>query len=242
MRVVGGEGEQGLDLGVLRKGPGRLGVDGGTGGIDAVAALLEVGKAGTDAVGVLEEEVCGVEQHGAVGLFGFDLEARQDGLRKGLPDGEALGGISGDRAKGEVGLNEEHPGAKALEADEAAGVAELTTVEVEVILAGGTGEGLGVDVLSGLGVSAARRRGRQGDFEVEMAGVRVVIESEETGVVFGGRGKGLPGRVRCGRCRRLRGQDGGQSSRSAEREENTRARRHSNVLARDGGRPERLGS
>ena len=71
-------------------------------------------------MGVAEEEVGGVDEDGAVGVFGFDLEAVEDGLGEGLADGEDFVGVGGGGAEALVGLDEKDLGAGALEVDELA--------------------------------------------------------------------------------------------------------------------------
>ena len=91
--AVGGEGEDGFDLGVLGEGFGGVECDGGAGGVEFVGALLGAGERAGYFVGVAEEEVGGVDEDGAVGVFGFDLEAVEDGLGEGLADGEDFVGV-----------------------------------------------------------------------------------------------------------------------------------------------------
>jgi hypothetical protein len=90
-------------------------------------------------VGVAEEEVGGVDEDGAVGVFGFDFEAEEDGLWEGLADGESFRRVCAGGAELLVGLDEEDLGAGAFEADKLA-AGDLAAVEAEVVRAGAVGE------------------------------------------------------------------------------------------------------
>ena len=74
-RAVGGEGEDGFDFSVFGEGFGGVESDGGAGGVEFVGSLLRAGEGAGYIVGVAEEEVGGVDEDGAVGVFGFDFEA-----------------------------------------------------------------------------------------------------------------------------------------------------------------------
>jgi hypothetical protein len=69
--------------------------DGGAGGVEFVGPLLGAGEGSGYVVGVADEEVGGVDEYGAVGVFGLDLEAVEDGFGEGLADGQDFGGVGG---------------------------------------------------------------------------------------------------------------------------------------------------
>ena len=189
---VGGEGEDGFDFGVLGEGFGGVKSDCGTGGVEFVRTLLELGESFGDGVGVAEEEIGGVDEDGAgvsagCGVFGGYGEAGEDGLGEGLVDGEEFGGGFGRAAEGLVGLDEEDFGACALEVDDAA-FGDLAAVEAEIVGAGAVGERVGVEEVVRGG----------GEFEVEMTSFGVPIQGDEAGEVghAGGLGGDGGGRFR----------------------------------------------
>src|SRR5271154_971981 len=142
--AVGGEGEDGFDLGVFGEGFGGVEGDGGAGEVDLVGSLFGGGEVFGYAVGVAEEEVGGVDEDRSVGVFRFYLEAEEDGLGEGLADGELLGGVDGGGAEALIGLDEQDLGAGALEADDLA-LGDLAAVEAEIVGAGAIGQGMGVE-------------------------------------------------------------------------------------------------
>jgi hypothetical protein len=86
-RGVGGEGEDGFDFRVFGECFGVIEGDGGAGGVDLVGALLEGGEGFGDVVGVVEEEVGGVDEDGGGmlgvgGVFGGDGEAPRGWIRE----------------------------------------------------------------------------------------------------------------------------------------------------------------
>jgi hypothetical protein len=93
--VVGGEGEDGLNLSVSGEGAGGVGGDGGARGIELEGALLEASEDLGYVVSVPEVEVGGVDEDGSAGIFCFDLEAEEDGLGEGLADGELFCCVGG---------------------------------------------------------------------------------------------------------------------------------------------------
>jgi hypothetical protein len=131
-----------------------------------------------DVVRVAEEEVSGVNEDGGglvggVGVFGFDFEAPEDAFRKGLADGEALGGVRGAGAEVEIGLDEEDFAADAGKVDDAA-LAQLAAVEADIVGTEAVGQLVEEeDVVVGLG-----------DFHEELAGMGVPKEGEEAGAGF----------------------------------------------------------
>ncbi len=185
--AVGGEGEDGFDLGVFGEGFGGVEGDGGAGGVELVGALLSAGEGAGYVVGVAEEEVSGVDEDGAVGVFGLDFEAVEDGLGEGLADGELFGGVGGGGAEALVGLDEQDLGAGALEVDELA-AGDLAAVEAEVVGAGAVGEGVGVEDVRALAVGV-----EVGDLEVELAGFGVPVERQVAVDVLHGGGFGGDG-------------------------------------------------
>lgn len=174
-RAVGGEGELGLDLSVFREVFGGVKGDGGPGEVEAVGALVGGLEGFGDVVGVAEEEVCGVDQEeggmgGGGGVLGLDFEAPEDAFRKGLADGEALGGVGGAGAVVQVGLDEEDFAADAGEVNEPP-LAELAAVETDIVGAEAPGELVKKEevVVGG------------GECHEELAGAGVPIEGEEAG-------------------------------------------------------------
>ena len=122
-------------------------------------------------VGVADEEVGGVDEDGAAGVFGFDLEAVEDGLGEGLADGEPTSaGSCGGGAEEPVGLDQEDLGAGALEVDDFA-ARDLAAVEAQVVGAGAVGEGVDVEDVRALAVGV-----EVSDLEVELAGLGVPVE------------------------------------------------------------------
>jgi hypothetical protein len=193
----GGEGELGFDFGVFREAFGVVERDGGASGVYFIAALVEGGEGFGDAVDVVEEVVGRINQDSrAVGAFGLDLEAPEDGGGEGLRDRELLGGVSGAAAEGLVGLDEEHFGTNALEVqDDAFG--DLAAVEPEIVGARAVRQGVGVDEVRAVAGGVEVR-----DFEVELAGACVPVEREVAVDVLHTRYFGLEGdrsgRRRCG--------------------------------------------
>ena len=81
---------------------------------------LGAGECAGYVVSVAEEEVRGVDEDGAVGVFGLHLEAVKNGLRKRLADREGFVGVGGGGAEALVRLDEQDFRAGALEVDELA--------------------------------------------------------------------------------------------------------------------------
>ncbi len=222
---VGGEGEDGLDLGVLGEGAGAVERDGGAGGIDLVGALLGACEGRGDVVGVAEEEVGGVDEDGAFravggGIFGLYLEAGEDRLGEGLAYGELLGGVVGGGAEHLVGLDEQHLGADALEAYDATG-GGLAAIEADVVGAGAVGQRVGVEeVLVEVG-----------NLEVELAGLGIPVERKQAGhVLHGGGPGGDGGQMRVGLCCGFLSANGGECrEKHGENEHGA----HATVVARD---------
>src|ERR1700733_1858902 len=179
--AIGGEGEDGLDLGVFGEGFGGVESDGGAGEVDLVGSLLGAGEGFGYAVRVAEEEVGGVDEDRSAGVFRFYLEAVQDGLGEGLADSELLGWVGGRGTEALVGLDEQDLGAGALEADVLA-LGDLAAVEAEIVGAGAVGQGMGVEEVRTIagGVEV-------GNLEIKLASLRVPVQREEAvDVLHGG--------------------------------------------------------
>ena len=168
-RVVAGEGQARLQLGVLRKGLGHRQVRDAPARVQPEAALARLLQLLRDAVDVAHDEVGGVHEDAAVrGCRGG--EAPHDALGEGVADGLPLGGVVRDRAVAQVRLHEEHPGSDALEVDHAL-AAELPAVQPDVVRPQPGRER--VDVQERLVLSEAR------DLQPNLAGGGVPVEREE---------------------------------------------------------------
>ena len=132
-RVLAGEREQDLDLGVVGEARGLVEEDHAPRGIELERALSSLGEPRGDPVGVAEEETGRVDQEAAVAL-GHRLEARQHALREGLAYAAALLLRGGGAPPREVGRDQEHAPAGAAELDEVTR-AQLTAVEAHVVRA-----------------------------------------------------------------------------------------------------------
>ncbi len=121
----------------------------------------------------LQEEIGGVDQHGAVRRLGRDGEAPQHGLRKRLLHRELLGGVGGRAAKLLVRLHQQHLGADALEAHDAA-VCDLSAVQAEIVRARAERQRVGVEKID---VEVR-------NLKVELAGGGVPVERKEAAMCF----------------------------------------------------------
>ncbi len=128
LRRVGSEGQNGFDFDVFRKGARGVEREDGTGGIEFVGVLMLDGEQFRDVVRVAQKEFGGVDENGAdlaavrivCLVLGGDRKGRQDRFRKRLAHRELLVAVGGCAAKGFIGLDQQHLGAEALEANDAA--------------------------------------------------------------------------------------------------------------------------
>ena len=189
--IVGGEGEDGLDLGVAGKGAGAIERDGGAAGVEVEGSLLFAGKGFGYAVGVAQEEVGGVDQDGTRSR-GFHLKAGEHGGGEGLEDAGLLGGIGGGRTKGLVGLDEEDLGAEALEMHDAGGViasverSKLAAVKPEIVRSNAGRERVGIEQFGAMALCVELR-----DLEEELAGDGIPVQRAG--------GRACSASARCGR-------------------------------------------
>ena len=194
---VVGEGQRGVDLGVVRKHLRPLHVDRAARAIDAVGPGAEPR---CDVMSVAQEEVGGIDQDASVAL-GRDGEAVQDRFGEGVFDRSPLVGVLTVRAKVQVRLNQHHPRADAMERDDAS-LPGLTAVQPDVVRAEAGAEAGGVEQL----------RVELGDFHPQRSGLLVPVEGHEA-IEFAESGgavaDGLNAAVRRRASGRLRGSTGG---------------------------------
>src|ERR1700723_1593763 len=113
-RMFCGESQNRLEFCVERKVLGVFQGERAAVFVQLVGTLLSVDKLFTGAKGILQKEVCGVDQDRAV-FFRFDLEAGENGLGKRLIDGQFLHGIGRGRTVLQIRCDQKNAGADAGE-------------------------------------------------------------------------------------------------------------------------------
>jgi len=167
-RLRTGKGESHFDFAVAGERLGPREVHGAPVGLELVATLSAALEGTTHPVSVPDDEITGVDQNPAVG-FGRHGEAPQNADGKRLLHREPFVRIVGFGPVGIVGLHQEHPGANALEADDALST-QLPTIQPDVIGPDTSGEGHGIDQL------LLQDR----DLEPHFSGSSVPVERQET--------------------------------------------------------------
>ena len=114
--IVGGEGDDGLHLGVLREALDARRVEAAATGVETERALVGATQPALDVGGVAQEERRGVHQHPPA-LVGLDRQRRQHRGRERIAHVLGLRRRSADGAVAEVLGHHQHARARALEVD-----------------------------------------------------------------------------------------------------------------------------